>query len=64
MFDKLLPSPSELVRVTMERPLGIIFEEDVRRRHAIVAGFVEGSNAEQASKVKRPTPRTTSVDAA
>lgn len=42
VFSRVLPQPSQLVMVTLERPLGIIFEEDVRRKRAVVVGFTPG----------------------
>ncbi|KIZ00235.1 hypothetical protein MNEG_7727 [Monoraphidium neglectum] len=53
VFEKLLPGPSQIVCVTLPRPLGVVFEFDERRKRASVAGFVEGSNAEQRQKVAR-----------
>jgi hypothetical protein len=53
VFEKLLPGPSQIVCVTLPRPLGVVFEFDERRKRASVAGFVEGSNAEQRQKVSR-----------
>ncbi|GAB4813742.1 hypothetical protein N2152v2_000788 [Parachlorella kessleri] len=47
VFSKVLPQPSQLVTVQLPRPLGIVFEEDARRKRAVVAGFVPGGNAEQ-----------------
>lgn len=40
---QLLPQPSQLVCVTLERPLGIVFEEDARRKRAVVAGLTPGA---------------------
>ena len=33
--------------VTLDRPLGMVFEEDAARGRAVVAGFVPGGHAEQ-----------------
>lgn len=38
---------SELIAVTLERPLGLIIEEDVRAERAVVADVVDGSRAAQ-----------------
>lgn len=53
VFSRVLPQPSQLVMVTLERPLGIIFEEDVRRKRAVVVGFTPGGHAEQQAKRAR-----------
>ena len=50
MFEKLLPGPSELVQVTLPRPLGIVFEEDSRRGRAVVVEFVPDSLADRERK--------------
>ena len=47
----ILAQPSQLVGVSLPRPMGLILEEDQRLRRVVVAGFVEGSVAEQRSKV-------------
>lgn len=39
---QILPQPSQLVVTTLERPLGIVFEEDKRRKRVVVAGFSPG----------------------
>lgn len=39
---QILRQPSQLVTVTLPRPLGIVFEEDARNKRAVVAGFVPG----------------------
>lgn len=51
VFNRLLPQPSELVVVTLPRPMGVVFEYDERKKCAVVAGVVEGSPAEQRRKV-------------
>ncbi|KAL4858759.1 Serine/threonine-protein kinase SAPK9 [Chlorella vulgaris] len=61
VFSRVLPQPSQLVMVTLERPLGIIFEEDVRRKRAVVVGFTPGGHAEQ--QAKRARLNTASVAA-
>eukprot|EP00873_Tetraselmis_striata_P001020 jgi/Tetstr1/421284/TSEL_001157.t1 len=50
VFEKLLPHPSKLIKVTLPRPLGIVFEEDERRQRVVVGSFVEGGLAEQEYK--------------
>ena len=44
---QVLPQPSQLVLVTLPRPLGLEFEEDARRRRAVVAGFTPGARGRQ-----------------
>lgn len=41
--EQVLPQPSQLVAVTLERPLGIEFEEDARRKRVVVCGFTPGA---------------------
>jgi hypothetical protein len=50
VFAKTLPQPSQLVLVTLPRPMGVVFEWDARRKRAFVAGVVAGSVAEQRRK--------------
>ncbi|KAI8105693.1 hypothetical protein M9434_000275 [Picochlorum sp. BPE23] len=50
LFDKILREPSQLVTVTLPKPLGIIFEEDPRLKRVFVAEFVPDSEAESQSK--------------
>lgn len=50
LFEKTLKEPSELVTVTLPKPLGIIFEEDPRLKRVFVAEFVPGSEAEAQSR--------------
>jgi hypothetical protein len=50
LFDKILPQPSQLIVVKLPRPLGIVFEEDVRMGRAVIAEIVPGGNADQRSK--------------
>lgn len=45
VFEKQLRQPSALVAVTLPRPLGVVLEEDARRKRVVVAGTVEGSRA-------------------
>lgn len=42
---------SSILAVKLPRPMGIIFEEDKAKGQAVIAGFVEGSVAEQRNKV-------------
>jgi len=51
VFEKALPGDSELVAVTLPRPLGVVFEYEEPKKRAFVAGFVPGGNAEQRQKV-------------
>lgn len=57
MFNKLLPQPSELVVVTLPRPLGVVFEYDARFKRAVVVDTVQGSAAAQRQKVAGLNPR-------
>jgi len=50
VFEKILPSPSQLVQVSLPRPLGIVFEEDASNSRAVVAEFLQGSLAEREMK--------------
>lgn len=56
VFDKILPQPSMLVVVTLPRPLGIVFEEDLSSRNQPcirVAELLERGNAEQLFKTAK-----------
>jgi hypothetical protein len=33
VFNRLLPQPSELLTVTLPRPMGVVFEYDQRERN-------------------------------
>lgn len=55
---RILPQPSRVLGVSLPRPMGVVLEEDVRRGHIVVSGFVEGSVAEKGAKVLSLT-RTT-----
>jgi hypothetical protein len=57
VFNKLLPQPSELITVTLPRPLGVVFEYDQRFKRAVVVDTVEGSAAAQKQKVAGLNPR-------
>lgn len=46
-----LGASSTIVQVKLPRPMGLVFEEDKARGHVVVADFVQGSGAEQLSKV-------------
>jgi hypothetical protein len=47
VFEKSLAQPSELLAVTLPRPLGVVFEEDRRKGRVVVADILPGSYAEQ-----------------
>lgn len=49
VFEPLLRPPSQLLAVSLERPLGVVFEESAGGR-AVVAELTEGGNAEQARR--------------
>lgn len=51
MIPRLLPQPSELIMASLPRPLGLVLEYDERRKRATVVELIEGSVAEQKSKV-------------
>ena len=53
VFENKLRQPSTLVTVTLPRPLGVVFEEDTRRKRAVVAGTVDGSRAARAAKLAK-----------
>lgn len=40
MFSKLLRQPSELVMVTLPRPLGVVFEWEPNKKQAVVVDLV------------------------
>lgn len=56
MFNKLLPQPSELLLVTLPRPMGVVFEYDQQKKRAVVADVMQGSAAEQQQKVAGLNP--------
>lgn len=56
VFNKLLPQPSELLMVTLPRPMGVVFEYDQQKKRAVVADVMEGSAAEQKQKVAGLNP--------
>ena len=51
IFDRTLPQPSQIVTVSLERPLGLVFEEDPQSGRAVVAELVPGGHAEVVSAV-------------
>lgn len=53
VFEKVLPGSSEIVCVSLPRPLGVVFEYDQQKKRAFVADFIPGGNAEQRSKVAK-----------
>lgn len=57
MFNKVLPQPSELVTVTLPRPLGVVFEYESRFKRAVVVDTIEGSAAAQKQRVAGLNPR-------
>ena len=52
MTCRLLGQPSQILSVTLPRPVGIVFEEDKRKGRATICGFLPGSNADKQAKVK------------
>ncbi|KAK9833846.1 hypothetical protein WJX74_007752 [Apatococcus lobatus] len=53
VFDRLLQQPSQILSVTLPRPVGIVFEEDKRKGQATICGFLPGSNADKQAKVAK-----------
>lgn len=51
VFDKKLRQPSQLIAVTLDRPLGVMFEEDRRRAMVRVWDVADGSRAAQRAKL-------------
>lgn len=51
VIPRVLPQPSELIMASLPRPLGLVLEYDERRKRATVVELIEGSVAEQKSKV-------------
>ncbi len=43
---------SDILKVSLPRPMGLVFEEDKARGQVVVADFVQGSEAEQRNKVR------------
>ena len=57
IFDRILPQPSVMIVVTLPRPLGIIFEEDVRHGgRAVVVDIVPGGSADRLTKKASLSP--------
>lgn len=52
IFDRRI-SNSDILKVRLPRPMGLVFEEDKAKRQVVVAEFVEGSEAEQRNKVAK-----------
>eukprot|EP01025_Chloroclados_australasicus_P044868 TRINITY_DN4889_c0_g1_i11.p1 TRINITY_DN4889_c0_g1~~TRINITY_DN4889_c0_g1_i11.p1 ORF type:complete len:331 (+),score=48.29 TRINITY_DN4889_c0_g1_i11:41-994(+) len=53
VFPKILPQPSQIILTTLERPLGIIFEEQKIAKRVVVTELVENGNADQALKIAK-----------
>jgi hypothetical protein len=51
VFEKKLRQPSTVFAVTLPRPMGVIVEEDKRRKRVVVADVVEKSRAGQRVKL-------------
>lgn len=51
-----LGASSDIVKVNLPRPMGLVFEENKARGQVVVADFVQGSQAEKLSKVIVPYP--------
>lgn len=49
---RLLSQPSQVLSVTLPRPMGVTFEEDSRSQRLVVCDLVEGSIAHQRAQVK------------
>jgi hypothetical protein len=63
VFGPALSQPSQLVTVTLPRPLGVVFEEDKRLRRVVVAEVVPRSRAGQRAALAK-FDRSKRVDAA
>jgi len=57
VFDRVLQKESEVLAVTLPRPMGVIFEEDARAQRVVVADLVEGSPAHQRAQVAKMDTR-------
>ena len=53
VFDKTLSVPSEILAVTLPRPMGVVVEEDRPRKRAVVADVLEDSRAAQKVKLAK-----------
>lgn len=51
VFNHVLGRSSEILAVTLPRPLGVVFEKQEATGRIVVVGFVPGGNAERARKV-------------
>ena len=51
-----LGASSDIVKVNLPRPMGLVFEENKAKGQVVVADFVQGSQAEKLSKVSFPCP--------
>ncbi len=51
VFARSLPVPSDILTVTLPRPLGVVLEYDERFKRATVVDLIEGTNADQRRKV-------------
>ncbi|KAL0024275.1 hypothetical protein WJX79_002109 [Trebouxia sp. C0005] len=52
IFDRRIVD-SDILKVTLPRPMGLVFEEDKAKGQVVVADFVEGSEAEKRNKVAK-----------
>ncbi|DBB17857.1 TPA: hypothetical protein ACH3X3_002875 [Trebouxia sp. C0006] len=52
IFDRRTDD-SDIFKVTLPRPMGLVFEEDKAKGQVVVADFVEGSEAEKRNKVAK-----------
>lgn len=52
IFDRRIID-SDILKVTLPRPMGLVFEEDKVKGQVVVADFVEGSEAEKRNKVAK-----------
>ncbi|KXZ50094.1 hypothetical protein GPECTOR_18g70 [Gonium pectorale] len=50
VFARALPVPSDILVVTLPRPLGVVLEYDDRFRRATVVDLIDGTNADQRRK--------------
>ncbi|GLC39054.1 hypothetical protein PLESTF_000515100 [Pleodorina starrii] len=50
VFARSLPVPSDILIVTLPRPLGVVLEYDERFRRATVVDLIEGTHADQRRK--------------
>lgn len=57
VFDRVLQKDSELLAVTLPRPMGVVFQEDARANRVVVADILEGSPAHQRAQVAKMDTR-------